>query len=247
MQLTLPETPLERDFVPPQKSIDPTHQREKQEMEAAQTYILQQASPTLQTLLPLCNAHGPSYTIRVDKVGSFLKPQPHMFIEESSGGCPVADIKFQVHGYDATMVYKNASASQKVALRNPQDQEFELSINGKLHRWHPLGPSKSVLELTRGANKRVALFVYAEGMAQRAASTSESDVPFQEQKIGEVHVIEDFLPEPVALQQILFSAAVAVEQTRRGAMSTASWVAPAPSKTSFSGRRRSRQQGAEEI
>ena len=247
LQLTLPETSLERDFVPPQASVDPTHQREKQEMEAAQTYILQQASPTVQILVPLCNVHGPSYTIKLDKVGSFLKPQPHMLITESPGGLPVAEVKLQVHGYDATMVYKNASTSQKVALRNPQDQEIELLINGKLHRWHPLGPSKSVLEMTQGANKRVALFVYAEGMAQRAASTSENDVPFQEQKIGEVHVIEDFFPEPVALQQILFSAAVAVEQAKRAATSIASWVSPAPSKTHSSGRRWSRQEGAEGI
>ena len=247
LQLTLPETFVERDFVPPQASVDPAHQREKQEMEVAQTYILQQASPTVQTLVPLCNAHGPSYTIKLDKVGSFLKPQPHMHITESSGGLQVAEIKFQVHGYDATMVYKNASISEKVALRNPQELEFELLINGKLHRWHPLGPSKSVLELTEGANRRIALFVYAEGMAQRAASTSENDVPFQEQKIGEIHVIEELLPEPVALQQILFSAAVVVEQARRGAGSIASWAAPASSKTHFSGRRRSRQEGAERI
>ena len=247
LQLTPLETTLERDFVPPPASITSTRQWKKQETEAAQAYILQQATPTLQTLVPLYNAHGPSYTIKLDKVGSFLKPQPHMLITESSGGLPVAEVKFQVDGYDATMVYRNASTGQKVALRNPQEQVFELLINGKLHRWHPLGPSKSVLELTQGANKRVALFVYAEGMAQRAASTSGNDMPFQEQKIGEVHVIEDFLPEPVALQQILFSAAVAVEQARRGATSIASWVAPTTSKTHFSGRRRSRQEGAEGI
>ena len=247
VQSTFLKTSLERDFVPSPASVDPTHQRAKQEVEAAQTYILQQASPTVQTLVPLCNEKGPSYTIKLDKVGSFLKPQPHMLITESPGGFPVAEVKFQVHGYDATMVYRNASTSQKVALRNPQEREFELLIDGKLHRWHPLGPSQSVLELTQGANKRVALFVYAEGMAQRAASTSGNDVPFQEQKIGEVHVIEDFLPEPVALQQIIFSAAVAVEQAKRGATSIASWVAPAPSKTHFSGRRWSRQEGAEGI
>lgn len=245
LQLTLPTTSLERDFVPPQTSLDPTHDRAKQEMEAAQTYILRQASPTIQTLVPLCNEKSPSYTIRLDKVGSFLKPQPHMLITESPGGLHVAEVKFQVHGYDATMVYKNAGTSQKVALRNPQEQEFELLINGELHRWHPLGPSKSVLELTRGANKRVALFVYREGMAQRAASSSENDVLFREHKIGEVHVIEDFSPEPVALQQVLFSAAVTVEQVKRGATSIASWVAPAPSKSYFSGPRRSRQERAD--
>ena len=247
VQLTHLEATLERDFVPPQASVDSTHQREKQETEAAQAYVLQQASPTVQTLVPLCNAHGPSYTISLDKVGSFLKPQPHMLITESSGGLHVAEVKFQVHGYDATMVYKNASTSQKVVLRNPQDQDFELLINGKLHRWHPLGPSKSVLELTREANKRVALFVYAEGMTQRAASTSQNDVPFQAQRIGEVHVVGDFLPEPVALQQIIFSAAVAVEQAKRGAANIASWVAPAPSRTQSSGRRQSRQESAEGV
>ena len=247
VQLTLPETSLERDFVPPQTFLDPTHHRAKQEIAAAQTYILHQASPTVQTLVPLCNETGPSYTIRLDKVGSFLKPQPHMLITESPGGSHVAEVKFQVHGYDATMVYKNAGTSQKVAFRNPQEQEFEVLINGKLHRWHPLGPSKSVLEMTRRANKRVALFVYTEGMAQRAASNSENDVFFREHKIGEVHVIEDFLPEPVALQQILFSAAVTVEQVKRGAISIASSVAPAPSKIHFSGRRRSRQEGAEGV
>ena len=242
VQLNLPETSLERDFVPPQTSVDPTHHREKQEMETARTYILQQASPTVQTLVPLCSEKGPRYTIKLDKIGSFLKPQPHMLITESPQDLEVAEVKFQLHGYDATMIYKNASTStgQKVALRNPQEQEFELLINGKLHRWHPLGPSKSVLELTRGTNKRVALFVYAEGMAQRAASTSDIDMPFQERKIGEVHVIEDLLPEPVTLQHILFSAIVAVEQAKRGATSIASWMAPASSRTHLSGRRWSR-------
>ena len=247
VQLTFPETSLERDFVPPQTSLDPMHHRAKQEIEAAQTYILHQASPTIQTLVPLCSERGPSYTIRLDKVGSFLKPQPHMLITQNPGESCVVEVKFQVHGYDATMVYKNAGTSQKVALQNPQEQEFELLINGQLHRWHPLGPSKSVLELTRGANKRVALFVYTEGIAQRAASNSDKDVLFREHKIGEVHFIEDLLPEPVALQQILFSAAVTVEQVKRGATSIASLVAPAPSKIHFSGRRRSRQEGAEGV
>lgn len=241
---TLVDTTDKHDFVSPQVSVDSTHQREKQEMEAAQTYILQQNFPTIQTLDPLCNAKLPNYTIRLDTVGSFLKPQPHMLITQAPGGVHIAEVQFQIHGYNSTIVYKEAGTSQKLDLQSLQDQKFECLINGKPHWWHPLGPSKSVFELTEETQKRVALFVYAEGMAQRTGSTSGNHMLFQDQKIGEVHVLEDFLHEPNALQQTLFSAVVVVEQTKRKATSMASWVAPPSSKTHFPGRRRSRQESA---
>ena len=228
------ETTAKHDFVSPQISTDPKCQRERQEMGAIQTYILHQASPTLQNLVPLCNAKGPCYTIRLNTVGSFLKPRPHMHITENPLGLDIAEIKFQVRGYDATMIYKNGSSSQKLALHNSEDQRFELLINGKPHAWHPLGPSKSVFELTREANRRVALFVYTEGMAERRGSTSGDYPPFREQKIGEVHVMEDFSREAVALQQTLFSAVVVVEQAKRRAASIATWSASSPKQESCS-------------
>ena len=246
LQTTL-ETTDKHDFVPPQMSIGSVRQPQKQEMEAAQTYILQQASRTVQNLVPLCNPKGTKYTVRLDTVGSFLKPQPRMLVTETLRGLHVAEIKFQVHGYDATMIYKTASNGRKVALQNTQEQEFETLINGKPHRWHPLGPSKSVLELTQEQNKRVALFVYAEGVAQRTASTPGDHERFQEQKIGEIHVIEDLSHEPIALQQILFSAVVVIEQARRRATSTAIWMSSPSSKTYFPGRRRSTQEGTDYI
>ena len=212
------ETTAKYDFVSPQVAIDSVRQQEKkQEMEAAQTYILQQPFPTLQTFVPLCDANGPSYTIRFDTVGSFLKPQPHMVITETPGDVKVAEVKLQTRGYDATIIYKKARGSQKLALQNPRDQRFELLINGKPHRWNPLGPSQSVFELTQEANRRVALFLYAEGMAQRTGSLSGNHLPFQEQTIGEVHIMQDFLRDPTALQQTLFSAVVVVEQEKRRA------------------------------
>lgn len=233
------ETINKHDFIPPQAFVESMRQREMQEMETAQTYILQQTSHTVQNLVPLYNAAGPSYTIRLDTAGSFLKPQSHMLIAENPGGLHVVEVKFHIRGYDATMIYKNASTCQKLALQNLQNQEFEILINDKLHTWHPLGPSKSVFELTKEANKRVALIVYSEGMAQRRASTSGGHVPFKEQKIGEVHVMEDFLREPIALQQTLFSAVVVVEQVKRRVTSIGSWM-PLPSSESQSvGRRRS--------
>ena len=233
------ETTEKHDFVSPLVSVDSIRQRERQELEAAQSYLLHQAFPTVQNLVPLCNAKGPSYTIRLDTVGSFLKPRPHMLITENAGGLDIAEIKFQVRGYDATMIYKNGRTSQKLALHNSEDQRFGLLINGKPHAWHPLGPSKSVFELTREANKRVALFVYAEGMAERTASTLENHLPFQKQKIGEVRIIEDFSREPIALQQTLFSAVVVVEQEKRRATSVATWVLPPQTKSHSSERRRS--------
>lgn len=244
-QLTLIQTVVEttnkHDFVSPQKSVDSAHQREKQEIEAAQTYILHQSFPTIQTLVPLGNTEAPSYTIRLDTSGSFLKPQPHMLITQDPGGLHVADVKFQIHGYDTTIIYKDAGTSQNLSLQNPQDQRFGCLINGKSYQWHPLGPSKSVFELTEEANKRVALFVYADGMAQRTGSTSGNHMSFQGQKIGDVHVTEESLHEPNALQQTLFSAVVVVEQTKRRTTSMASWVPPS---SKFPGRRRSRHEGA---
>ena len=249
--LALIKTALENtdkhDFVSPQVSIDSIRQREKQEMEAAQTFILEQASPTIQTLLPRGNAGGTGYTMRYDTVGSFLKPHPHMVITENPGGLGVADVEFQVRGYDTTIGFKNTGTTQKLALQSRQDQTFDCLINGKPHQWRPLGPSKSVFELTDEANKRVALFVYAEGTAQRnGTSASGKHMPFREQKIGEVHVIEDSLCETMALQQTPFSAVVIVEQERRRATSIVSGVLPPSSKAPFSGRRRSRQDGAGE-
>ena len=243
---TIVETTDKHDFVSPQVSVDSTHQREQQEMESAQTYVLQQAFPTVQTLAPLCNAKTPTYTIRLDTVGSFLKPQPHMLITQDPGGLHVAEVKFQVNGYDSTIIYKDGGTSQKLALQNPQDQRYECLINGKSHWWHPLGPSESVFELTEEAKRRVALFVYAEGMAHRTGSTSGTLTPSQERKIGEVHIMEDFLCEPIALQQILFSAIVVVEQTKRRVTSMANRMSPPANKTHFPGRRRSGQQGTRE-
>ena len=243
---TIVETTDKHDFVSPQVSVDSIHQREKQEMEIAQTYSLHQAFPTIQTLAPLYNAKAPTYTIRLDTIGSFLKPQPHMLITQDPGGLHVAEVNFQVNGYDSTIIYKEDGTNQEIALHEPQDQMFECLINGNPHWWHPLGPSKSVFELTQETKKRVALFVYAEGMAQRTGSTSGNHMLSQGQNIGEVHVMEDFLHEPNVLQQTLFSAIVVVEQRKRRATSMASRVSPSPSKTHFPGRRRSGQQGAEE-
>lgn len=227
------------DFVSPQVSIGSNHQREKQEMEAAQTYVLQQAFPTIQTLVPLYNAKAPSYTVRLDTIGSFLKPQPYMLITQDSGGLKIAEVKFHTHGYDTTIIYKDTGTSLKLVLQNPQEHRFECLINGKPHWWQPLGPSKSVFELTEEARKRVALFVYAEGMAQRAGSTSGNHMSVQGQKIGEVHVMEDFSCEPIALQQTLFTAVVVVEQTKRRATSIANWLPPSSSSPG-----RSRQEDA---
>lgn len=241
---TVVETTIKRDFVSPLVFVDSIQQREKQEMEAAQTYILQQTFPTIQTLGALCDAKAPSYTIRLDTIGSFLKPQPHMLITQDPGGVHVAEVKFQINGYDTTIIYKDAGISQKLALQNLQDQMFECSINGKPHWWHPLGPSKGVFELTEETKRRVALFVYAEGMSQRTGSTSSSHMHSQEQKIGEVHVMEDSLREPIALQQTLFSAVVVVEQTKRRVTSMASLIPSHPNKTHFPGRRRSREESA---
>ena len=241
---TLVETTDKHDFGSPLVSVNSTLQREKQEMEVAQTYILKQTFPTIQTLGSLCKANGPSYTIRLDTIGSFLKPQTHMLITQDPDGLLVAEVQFHVHGYDTTIIYKEAGTSQKLSLHNPQDQRFECLINSKPHSWHPLGPSKSVFELIEKTSKRVALFVYADGMAQRTGSTSGNHMLFQEQKIGEVHFLEDFVQKPNALQQALFSAVVVVEQTKRKATSMASWVPPPSSKTQFSRWRRSRQESA---
>ena len=213
---------IKHDFVSPQVSIDSTHQRERQEMEATQAYVLQQAFSTIQTLVPLCNAKAPSYTIRLDTIGSFLKPQPHLLITHDPRGPQIAEVKFHIHGYDTTIVYKDAGISQNLALKNARGHRFECLINNKPHCWQPLGPSKSVFELTEGARKRVALFVYTEGMVQRTGSTSSNHMQFQGHKIGEVHVMEDFSSAPIALQQTLFSAVVVVEQIKRKATSTAS-------------------------
>ena len=231
------ETTDKHDFVSPQISVDSTQQREKQEMEAGQAYILQQAFPTVQTLTPLSNAKAPAYTIRLDTVGSFLKPQPHMRITQDQGALHAAEVKFQARGYDSTVIYTDGT-SQKITVQNPHEQSFECLIKGEPHWWHPLGPSKSVFELTEEAEKRVALFVYAEGMAQRTGSTSGTHMLAGGQKIGEVHFMETLSQDMDTLQQILFSAVVVVEQVKRKATSLAASVKPA---SSLPGRRRSRQ------
>ncbi|CAD6572751.1 MAG: hypothetical protein ASARMPREDX12_005429 [Alectoria sarmentosa] len=168
---TVVESTIKRDFSP---MVIVDSQREKQGMEVALAYILQQTFPTIQTL-GLCDAKAPIYTIRLDTIGSFLKPQPHMLITQDGG--VVAQVKFQIHSYDTSIIY-NTGINQKLTLQNLQDQMFACSINGKPHWWHPLGPSKGVFELIEETKRRVAIFVYAE-----------------EQKIGEMHVMEDSLHE----------------------------------------------------
>ena len=252
-QTTLLDTSEKHDFViPPQASIDSTPQQQKQHMEAAHTYLLQQAYPTIQNLIPLHNDatknSGPSYMIRLDTVGSFLKPQPHVFITTDPGGVRVAEIVFHVRGWDATILYKNNKYNndnnnnnnntrqnltlQQISQEEEDQMTFACSIAGKPHKWHPLGPSKSVFELTEETetetNKRVALFVYEEGMVQRTGSTSSSagdrTLAQAARKIGQVHIIASFdswrnndCCDSVALQQTLFSAIAVVEQARRRA------------------------------
>ncbi len=216
------ENTEKHDFVSPTVSVDQQSRREKQEVGKAQTYILQQAVPTVQTLVPLSDAKGPSYTIRLDTIGSFLKPLPHMLIKEDAGGRLVAEVRFEVRGYDATIVYKDVDVRQRLTLRDVEGQVFECVIGGRVYRWRPLGPSKSVLELTGETSRRVALFAYAEGMAMRTGSTSGGGVGARDQRIGEVHVMEESLREPGKLQQTLFSAVVVVEQAKRRATGMAS-------------------------
>ena len=236
----------EYDFVSPQILIDEARRREKRELHAAQTYILQQHTtlPTVQTLVPLCKVNnGPSYTIRLDTGGGNKLLKSHrsrMLIVQYPGDRQVAEVKLGIRGGgDATIVYNNKDSetrtSQKLSMQNPRhEQRFNCLVNGTPHQWHPLGPSKCVFELTNRANKRVALFVLAEGisLSHHHGRTGSSGgpgnpLPFlrQSQKIGEVHLLPDFeqLFEPIGLrQEMLFSAVVVVELTRRWATNQSS-------------------------
>ena len=93
-------------------------------------------------------------------------------ITRSSRGLSIAKIKFQVQGYDTTIIYKDDDCSQKLILQHLQNQKFQCPIDSKMHWWLPLGPSKSVLKMIKETNKRVALLVYVEDMVQKTGSTS---------------------------------------------------------------------------
>ncbi|MCJ1455189.1 hypothetical protein MMC28_005543 [Mycoblastus sanguinarius] len=231
-ELTLIQSIIENtdryDFVSPQVSVDSTKRRE---MEASRKYILRQTAPNTQTLTPTSSeATTSSYTITSNHTGGFLNRHPHMLIAQHHNGLDThfAEVRFEIYGYGTTISYKDAGITQSLALEDPREQRYQYTVDGQSYHWQPLGPSRSVLEMSDEANKRAALFAYAEGVApQRRASGSGSPKPFEVEDLGEVHIMDDFKGSPIALAQVLSTAAVVVERAKRRASNSgmASWEA----------------------
>ena len=219
----------------------------KQAMEASQNYVLRQTSPNTQTLEKMLattfESTPPSYTITSNPTGGFMNRHPHMVITKHEGGLNVrfAEVRFEIYGYDTTILYKDAGFSQVLALEDRREHKYQLSIDAVAHWWQPLGPSKAVLELTNHAGKKVALFVYAEEGAQRRASAPATLKHFETEKIGELHIVDEFDGNPLALEQILCTAIVVVERAKRRATNPglASWESVS-SKVHYFGRSGSR-------
>ena len=142
--------------------------------------------------------------------------RPHLVITKHEGGLNInlAEVRFESRGYGAIIAYKAAGISQPLALKYHQGQQYKVSIDGAGYWWQPLGPSHAVLELTTGAGKKVALFVYAEEVAQRRASAPASLKHFQTEDVGEIHVLDGLEGGQMMLEQILCTAIVVVARKK---------------------------------
>ena len=236
------------DFVSRHSISGPTTQR-KQNMESSRKYILRQTSPNTQTLEstspPTSEAPPVSYNIKSNPKGGFMNRHPHMIITNHEGGLNLhlAEVRFEIYGYGTTIAYKEAGISQSLFLEHRRKHQYKVSIDGIDHRWQPLGPSQEVLELTKDAGKKVALFVYAEEVPQRRASAPASLEHFEAEDVGEIHIMDEFEGGQLTLEQILCTAVVVVERAKRRATNTglASWESVS-SKKHYFGRRESRSE-----
>jgi hypothetical protein len=148
--------------------------------------------------------------------GGFVHRRHHLVITKHEGGLNIhlAEVRFESHGYGTIIAFKAAGVSQSLALKYHHGHQYNVSIDGTDYWWQPLGPSHAVLELTKGAGKKVALFVYAEEVAQRRASAPASLEHFQTEDVGEIHVLEELEGGQMMLEQVLCTAIVVVAREK---------------------------------
>ena len=218
------ETTDKFDFISQQVSID------DRDLEISRTYTLRQTSPTTQSLLPTPCTSSSSFSIpdiftftsspSNDRGLTKKNRHPHIDIVRHRGGGEsqiqskqFATVHFEAHG--ATIAYEGRDQGRQLTDSGQGIYTCRAADDGgteTVHRWQPLGPSRSVLEMTNDMGKRVALFTYSEGVAPRRPSGFGFGGPLKfdrEEVLGDVHILDNEIG--IEVGSVLCEAVVVVE------------------------------------
>lgn len=203
------------DFVSPQASLD---QEKIHEMEDLRTWILRQTSSSTQSLTSSSDTTS-NYTIKSKQTGGLMNRKPHMTITRQNGGSKydLAEVRFEINGSGTNILYIDSGITQPLSLYSSLDQRYECPIQGELHWWQPLGPSRSVLESTNSRKKRIALFVYSTEVALTTGFGTGKKKLGVNEDIGKLHILEDIEGGAMATEQVLCTALTVIERAKRRA------------------------------
>ena len=186
-------------------------------------YNLRQTSPNTQTL-SLCGdltALNTSYTIKSNKTGGFMNRKPHVIITADSDGKRVAEGRFDIHGTGTTISYVNSNM-HRLELEDSLAQVLRTRMYNSDLWWQPHPGNKGVLELTNDMDEVVARFLHAAPVSQRtgswpkrAGAVSPSKKDRSDFKLGELHVVGSSEAQESDYEQIVCSAIMVIERTRR--------------------------------
>jgi len=207
-------------------------------LEEFDIYHLQQTTPDTQTLtpaerlssLPSYNASTspsgndifhplilPTYTIKSKPSAGFMNRKPDMLMLRSSDtDAPptcTAEVRFDRISSRTLISYPLSQISQEMDVESSLTQKLLVTIDGEHCTWQPAdGQSKRCVELRSTEEGLMACFTYANepnryGYAKEDASGD----------VGVLQVSERLRGGEGALEQVLCSAAVLVERTKRRA------------------------------
>ncbi|KAL2039394.1 hypothetical protein N7G274_007666 [Stereocaulon virgatum] len=148
-----------------------------------------------------------------------MNKKPHMVITRQHGemcyGC--AEVRFENYGSGTSILYKDSGVSQALALESSLDQRYECLIQGRPHRWYPLGPSRTMLELTNDVGDCIALFTYGSEVALTTGARTGNKKHVKNEDIGELHIHGDGNEGASVVEQVVCSALAVIERAKRRA------------------------------
>jgi len=223
------------DPEPPPPAWHPT-------LEYFDIYHLQQATRDTQTLTPAerlsslpsynasTNPSGddiippqilPTYTIKSKPSAGFMNRKPDMLMLRSSdtdaSHTCTAEIRFDRTSSRTFISYPSSQTSQEMDVESSLTQKHLVTIDSEHCTWQPAdGQSKRCVELRSIEEGLMACFTYANepnryGYAKEDASGD----------VGVLQVSERLRGGEAALEQVLCSAAILVERTKRRAQNLA--------------------------
>lgn len=182
-------------------------------------YKLRQSSPNLQSLTLQDDQTAASYAIRTRATGGFMNRKPHVIISNSDESNIIAKGRFESLGTGTTVTYLPNLRMQSLNLENSQMQLLKTTISGVNHWWQPHPGNRGVLELTNEMEEIVARFIYAAPTFQARSSSSVTSMTkaLVEEEMGELSVVEELSGGTTGLEEILCSAVVVIERSKRRA------------------------------